>query len=125
MKLIVGLGNPGKRYAHNRHNIGFHCIDLLAKRNSIQIKRSQCQSKLGGGAIGGVEVVLARPQTFVNVSGEAVKGLMQKYRISIEDLVIICDNWLADPNSDPNMRGDFNYNEIIDFRDFAELGLAW
>jgi PTH1 family peptidyl-tRNA hydrolase len=92
MKLIVGLGNPGKRYAHNRHNVGFQCIDLLAKRNSLQIKRSQCQSKVGGGAIAGVEVVLARPQTFVNVSGEAVKGLMYKYRISVDDLIIICDD---------------------------------
>jgi PTH1 family peptidyl-tRNA hydrolase len=92
MKLIVGLGNPGKRYAHNRHNIGFRCIDLLAKRNSLQIKRSQCQSKVGGGTIAGVEVVLARPQTFVNVSGEAVKGLMHKYRISVDDLIIICDD---------------------------------
>lgn len=92
MKLIVGLGNPGKRYTHNRHNIGFHCIDLLAKRNSIQIKRSQCQSKVGGGAIAGVQVVLARPQTFVNTSGEAIKGLMLKYRISVDDLIIICDD---------------------------------
>jgi PTH1 family peptidyl-tRNA hydrolase len=92
MKLIVGLGNPGKRYAHNRHNIGFRCIDLLAKRNSLQIKRSQCQSKVGGGTIAGVEVVLARPQTFVNVSGEAVKGLMHKCRISVDDLIIICDD---------------------------------
>jgi PTH1 family peptidyl-tRNA hydrolase len=90
--MIVGLGNPGKRYAQNRHNIGFRCIDLLAKRNSIQIKRSQCQSKVGGGAIAGVEVILARPQTFVNISGEAVRGLMRKYRISLDDLIIICDD---------------------------------
>jgi PTH1 family peptidyl-tRNA hydrolase len=92
MKLIIGLGNPGKKYAHNRHNAGFRCIELVAKKSGIQIKRSQCQSKVGGGTIAGVNVVLARPQTFVNCSGVAVKGLMQKYRVSVEDLIIICDD---------------------------------
>jgi PTH1 family peptidyl-tRNA hydrolase len=91
-KLVIGLGNPGKKYAHNRHNAGFRCIEFLAKKNGIQIKRSQCQSKVGGGAIAGIDAVLAKPHTFVNCSGVAVKGLMQKYRIPVEDLVIICDD---------------------------------
>ena len=92
MKLIVGLGNPGKKYANNRHNAGFRCIELLADKNAIQIKRGQCQSKVGGGTVAGVDVVIARPHTFVNSSGMAVKGLMQKYRIQIEDLIVICDD---------------------------------
>lgn len=92
MKLIIGLGNPSKKYVHNRHNAGFQCIELLAKKNGIQIKRSQCQSKVGGGNISGTGVVLAKPHTFVNCSGVAVKGLMQKYRISVEDIVIVCDD---------------------------------
>jgi PTH1 family peptidyl-tRNA hydrolase len=91
-KLIIGLGNPGKKYAHNRHNAGFGCIELLAKKNGIQIKRSQCQSKVGGGTIAGIDTVLAKPHTFVNCSGVAVKGLMQKYRIPVEDIIIICDD---------------------------------
>jgi PTH1 family peptidyl-tRNA hydrolase len=91
-KLVIGLGNPGKKYAHNRHNAGFRCIEFLAKKNEIQIKRSQCQSKVDGGTIAGIDTVLAKPHTFVNCSGVAVKGLMQKYRIPVEDIIIICDD---------------------------------
>ena len=91
MKLIVGLGNPGKAYAHNRHNIGFRCINYLAKVNSISVKQRQCQSQTGIGRIAGSELLLAKPKAFVNRSGEAVNCLMERYKIGLEDLLIICD----------------------------------
>jgi peptidyl-tRNA hydrolase, PTH1 family len=92
MKLIIGLGNPGKEYARNRHNVGFHCINQIAKANSIDMKQRQCQSRVGTGTIAGTKVVLAKPGTFVNRSGEAVKQLMRKYGIEAEDIVVIYDD---------------------------------
>jgi PTH1 family peptidyl-tRNA hydrolase len=92
MKLIIGLGNPGKAYAHNRHNIGFRCINYLARLHSIPVKKHQCRSQVGTGKIAGVEVLLAKPKTFVNLSGEAVERLMRKYNIAIEDLLVIYDD---------------------------------
>ena len=92
MKLIIGLGNPGKVYAHNRHNIGFRCINYLARLHSISMKGHQCRSQVGIGKIAGIEVLLAKPKTFVNLSGEAIGRLMHKYNISIDDLLVICDD---------------------------------
>jgi PTH1 family peptidyl-tRNA hydrolase len=92
MKLIVGLGNPGKAYAHNRHNIGFRCINYLARLHSIPVKKHQCQSQVGNGRIAGVDVLLAKPKTFVNLSGEAVGRLMRKYSIRANDLIVIYDD---------------------------------
>ena len=91
-KLIVGLGNPGKAYAHNRHNIGFRCINHLATLHSIPVKQRQCQSQIGFGKIAGVELLLAKPKTFVNLSGEAVSRLMRRYDIAVDDLLVICDD---------------------------------
>jgi PTH1 family peptidyl-tRNA hydrolase len=92
MKLIVGLGNPGKGYAHNRHNVGFRCINHIAKIHSIDIKHHQCQSQVGTGNIAGSKVVLAKPKTYVNLSGDAVNRLMRKYSISINELVVLYDD---------------------------------
>jgi PTH1 family peptidyl-tRNA hydrolase len=92
MKLIVGLGNPGKEYANNRHNVGFRCINHLAKLNSINMKQRQCQSQVGSGTIADAKVLLAKPNTFVNLSGNAVSQLMRKHGISTSDLVVIYDD---------------------------------
>ncbi len=92
MKLIIGLGNPGKDYAHNRHNVGFRCINHLAKLHSINLKQRQCQSQVGIGKIDGTKVLLAKPKTFVNLSGEAIRSLMRKYNIAINDLLVIHDD---------------------------------
>ena len=92
MKLIVGLGNPGKEYARNRHNVGFHCINQLAKQNSIDLKQRQCQSRVGIGTVASTKVVLAKPGTFVNRSGEAVKQLMRKHSVEPKDILIIYDD---------------------------------
>jgi PTH1 family peptidyl-tRNA hydrolase len=92
MKLIVGLGNPGRIYAQNRHNIGFRCINYLTKLYSIDIKRRQCHSQVGSGKIADVKVILAKPVTFVNQSGEAVGCLVRSYDIPLSDLIVIHDD---------------------------------
>jgi len=92
VKLIVGLGNPGKMYACNRHNIGFRCLNCLASLNSVRFSKRKCQSRIGVGELGGHGVLLAKPETFINLSGIAVDCLMDKYGISRNDLLIICDD---------------------------------
>jgi PTH1 family peptidyl-tRNA hydrolase len=92
LNLIVGLGNPGRNYAHNRHNIGFRCINYLSKQHTIPAKKHQCQAQLGMGKIAGVEVLLAKPKTYVNESGKSVSQLMRKYKISPNDLLVIYDD---------------------------------
>jgi PTH1 family peptidyl-tRNA hydrolase len=92
MKLIVGLGNPGRIYAQNRHNIGYRCINHLAKLYSIETNRRQCHSQVGSGKIAEVKVVLAKPLTFVNQSGEAVGCLVRSHDVTPNDLIVIHDD---------------------------------
>ena len=92
MKLIVGLGNPGYLYARNRHNIGFMCVSYLAKKYKIEFDRKQGHARTGIGNIGRYKVVVARPQTYMNASGEAVKGLFQRLSVTPADLVVIHDD---------------------------------
>ncbi|MEK6645280.1 MAG: aminoacyl-tRNA hydrolase [Candidatus Firestonebacteria bacterium] len=90
MKLIVGLGNPGKEYIGTRHNLGFSVIDELAKDFNIQVTKKFCNSLLGKGLYNESELLLAKPQTYVNLSGLAVLGLYQKYEI--DNSIIIYDD---------------------------------
>ncbi len=92
MKLIVGLGNPGREYSGTRHNVGFEVIDVLSKRHHIAVRARRNHAKVGEGTIGGEQVVLAKPQTFMNRSGEAVAGLARRYRIAPEDIIVIYDD---------------------------------
>jgi len=92
MKLIVGLGNPGFLYARNRHNIGFMCVTHLAKQQRISFDRKQGHARTGIGNIAGNRVVLARPQTYMNASGESVDVLMKKLNVSPSDLIVIHDD---------------------------------
>ena len=91
MKLIVGLGNPGNQYAHNRHNIGFMCVSHFAKERGWGFEHKEGLARTAHGRIDSEEIVLARPQTFMNASGEAVKKLTIKYRIKPEDLIVVHD----------------------------------
>ena len=92
MKLIVGLGNPGTAYSFNRHNIGFLCINHIAKSHGIALDKKQGKARTGKGIIAGIEVLLAKPQTYMNNSGQAVRLLMQKYDLDIDDLIVIHDD---------------------------------
>ena len=92
MKLIVGLGNPGNKYARNRHNLGFMCVSYFAREYSIILDKSQALARTGSGQVEGVKVVLARPQTFMNESGESVSRLLAKFRVELDDLLVIHDD---------------------------------
>lgn len=90
--LIVGLGNPGPRYELTPHNLGFLLVDRLADRHGIRVTRPEANSLVGVGKIGPLEVVLQKPQTFMNVSGPAVKVLLRKYELPKERLVVGYDD---------------------------------
>jgi len=92
MKLVVGLGNPGFLYARNRHNIGFMCVSHLAKKYKIRFDRKQGHARTGIGNIAGSRAVLARPQTYMNASGESVSALMKKLDVGPADLIVIHDD---------------------------------
>jgi len=90
--LLVGLGNPGREHAGNRHNAGFMLADALAKRLGIKIGKVRCDSLVGDGRAEGRRVVLAKPQTFMNESGRAVLCLMRSYAVELERLLVVFDD---------------------------------
>lgn len=92
MKVIVGLGNPGKRYERTRHNVGFMVIDELAERLNIQLNQSKFNGLYGIGHVQGEKVILVKPLTYMNLSGECVRPLMDYYNIDDKDLVVIYDD---------------------------------
>lgn len=92
MYLIVGLGNPGKQYAHTRHNVGFDVLEKLSAKMGVSITRSKSKALVGEGFVAGQKVVLALPQTFMNLSGEAVQELAHWYKVEPEHLMIVYDD---------------------------------
>jgi PTH1 family peptidyl-tRNA hydrolase len=92
MKLIVGLGNPGRGYAHNRHNIGFMCLSNFARKQGIRFDRKLGKARTGVGEVAGEGVILARPQTFMNLSGQSVSRLVTRFNIALSDLIVIHDD---------------------------------
>ncbi len=91
MKLIVGLGNPGYEYYLTPHNLGFIVADRLAEICGVEIGRAEAQALTGETELEGVEVVLAKPQTYMNLSGMSAARLLQKYGLPIEDLIVLVD----------------------------------
>ena len=89
--LVVGLGNPGAEYEFTPHNMGFRVIGRLAERHAIRVTRKENTSFVGLGSIGTKQVALAQPQTFMNLSGGAVKGLMERYEVPLDHLVLVYD----------------------------------
>ena len=92
MKIIVGLGNPGIKYAGTRHNTGFAALTQLADRYDIALNKKECKSITGHGVIEGEKVVLAMPQTYMNLSGEAVQPLLSFYKCPPADLIVMYDD---------------------------------
>lgn len=130
--LIVGLGNPGPAYERTRHNLGFMVTDLIVRDEQSQIKRGECRSLVGRIMIGGEMAELAKPQTFMNLSGESVKCLLNKESRGIEKLLVISDD-LALPFGKVRIRpkgshgGHNGLRSIIDClgtSDFARLRIG-
>ena len=91
MRLFVGLGNPGAKYAHNRHNIGFMAIDEIARRHGFAPWRRRFQGQTSEGSIDGEKVVLLRPETFMNESGRAVQEAANFFKLGVDDVIVFQD----------------------------------
>ncbi|MBE7019580.1 MAG: aminoacyl-tRNA hydrolase [Ruminococcaceae bacterium] len=92
MHMIVGLGNPGKQYEFTRHNAGFLCLDYLAAKNNIKVNKIKFKSLLGEGNINGEKVILLKPTTFMNLSGEAVVQAAGFYKVDVSDIIVVYDD---------------------------------
>jgi PTH1 family peptidyl-tRNA hydrolase len=91
MRLIVGLGNPGPEYQWTPHNLGFLAVDELANRGAIRVERPEGKALVGRGKLAGEEVLLAKPQTFMNLSGMSVRELLEKHDVALDELLVMWD----------------------------------
>ncbi len=92
LKLVVGVGNPGREYEHTRHNVGFDVVDVLAKADRIEVSKRRFEALAGEGNIASRRVMLMKPQTFVNLSGRAVRQAVDFYKMDVADVLIVCDD---------------------------------
>ena len=99
MKLIIGLGNPGKKYENTRHNMGFMAIDLLSDQADINVDKEVFHGLMGRGKIFEQDVILFKPTTFMNLSGTAVQEVVHYFKIELEDIVVIFDDMALEPGT--------------------------
>lgn len=92
MKLVIGLGNPGLQYEHTRHNVGFHVVDKLAQKLGWKWTERRARAVLASGTLGSEKVVLVKPLTYMNLSGESVGELVRWYKLRPEDVLVVCDD---------------------------------
>lgn len=92
MYIIVGLGNPGRRYENTKHNIGFLTLDLLAEKYGIKIRTIKHKALIGEGTIGTEKVLLVKPQTYMNLSGQSVRDVISYYKVPMEKLLVVYDD---------------------------------
>lgn len=92
MFVVVGLGNPGKDYVGTRHNVGFDTIDLLAERNNINLNKIKFKSVYGEGNINGKKILLVKPQTYMNNSGETIRDIYNFYKVPVENIIVVVDD---------------------------------
>lgn len=92
MKLFVGLGNPGTQYARTRHNIGFMAIDQFADKHSFRSFQNKGKGLLSEGNVGGVKVLLLKPMTYMNLSGESVRAIVDFYKLDVKDMIVLYDD---------------------------------
>ncbi len=92
MYIIAGLGNPTREYEKTRHNVGFEVIDILADKLGISVSEKRHKAYFGAGRIGSEKVLLSKPQTFMNLSGESIRSMSDFYKIDADHIIIICDD---------------------------------
>ena len=97
MKLIVGLGNPGKKYEHTRHNMGFDAVDLFAEQAKIDVDKDSFKSLIGRGKVFDEDIYILKPQTFMNLSGEAVREFVSYFKVPLEDIIVVYDDMALAP----------------------------
>ena len=103
-KLVVGLGNPGLKYKHTPHNLGFEVVDLLAAEGKLVWESGICSAWVAQGLVRDLDLILIKPRTYMNLSGRCVSGALERFSFSVEDLVVICDD-LALPFGKIRIRG--------------------
>jgi PTH1 family peptidyl-tRNA hydrolase len=132
MRLIVGLGNPGPEYQWTPHNLGFLAVDEIANRAGIRVERPEAKSLVGHGKFGGEEIILAKPQTYMNLSGIAVRDVLEKYELSAEELLVLYDErdlpWgmirIGERGSAGTHNGAKSVTSALGTQEFARLRLG-
>jgi len=132
MRLIVGLGNPGPEYQWTPHNLGFLAVDEIANRASIRVERPEGKALVGLGKVAGEEVILAKPQTYMNLSGISVRDLLEKYELGPEDLLVMWDErdlpWgmirLGESGSPGTHNGAKSVSSVVGTQEFSRLRLG-
>ncbi len=132
MRLIVGLGNPGPEYQWTPHNLGFLAVDEIANRNDIRVERPEAQALVGLGKVAGKDVILAKPQTYMNLSGGSVGRLMEKYQAEPDDLLVLFDErdlpWgmirIGERGSPGTHNGAKSVTSFVGTQEFARLRLG-
>ena len=132
MRLIVGLGNPGPEYQWTPHNLGFLAVDELANRGGIRVERPEAQALVGLGKLAGQEIILAKPQTYMNLSGISVGRLMEKYEAGPEELLVMFDErdlpWgrirIGERGSPGTHNGAKSVTSVVGTQEFARLRLG-
>ena len=102
MYLIAGLGNPGKQYENTRHNAGFMALDALADQLGTSIEEKKHKALCGKGLIGGEKVILLKPQTFMNLSGESIRAAADFYKVDPDHIIVIYDDISLEPGQLPD-----------------------
>ncbi len=132
MRVIFGLGNPGKDYEQSRHNIGFRVIDKLSQEHRIELNKHSCQAWIGEGEVGKEEVFLVKPLTLVNAAGVSLLQLKQKHEVSLEDIMVISDDMnlelgklrLAHRGGDGGHKGLRSIIEFLGTEEFPRLRIG-
>lgn len=132
MRLIVGLGNPGPEYQWTPHNLGFLAVDEIANRAGIRVERPEAKALVGRGKFAGEEVILAKPQTYMNLSGISVRDVLEKYELSPEDLLVLYDErdltWgmirIGERGSPGTHNGAKSVTSSLGTQEFARLRLG-
>jgi peptidyl-tRNA hydrolase, PTH1 family len=132
MRLIVGLGNPGPEYQWTPHNLGFLAVDELANRGGIRVERPEAQALVGLGKLAGKDVILAKPQTYMNLSGNSVGRLMDKYEVEPAELLLMFDErdlpWgmirIGERGSPGTHNGAKSVTSAVGTQEFARLRLG-
>jgi len=132
MRLIVGLGNPGPEYQWTPHNLGFLAVDEIANRAAIRVERPEGKALVGLGKVAGEEVILAKPQTYMNLSGISVRDLLEKYELGPEDLLVMFDErdlpWgmirIGERGSAGTHNGAKSVTSVVGTQEFSRLRLG-
>ncbi len=132
MKMIIGLGNPGSKYRLTRHNIGFMLVEELARRHGVSKEQSKYDALIGHTVIGQEKVLLVKPLTYMNLSGQAVRPLVKWFRLELEDLIVVYDDMdlsfgvlrIRPQGGTGGHKGIASISNMLGTRDFARMRLG-